>query len=140
MISLDPIRPYLPLVYGGIVLAVAIAFGVQQWRISNLRARLDEKNIALKGYADAQSTNLATIAELQSRFTALVDTMRLERDAAVKAQADAQRATDAINKKYEATKRELADVYERSPTARAWAAGAVDRDVADRLPGGRSTH
>lgn len=140
MISLDPIRPYLPLVYGGIVVLVVAAFAVQHWRIGNLRARLDEKNTALKGYADAQSTNLATIAELQARFTALVDTMRLERDAAIRAQADAQRKVDAINEKYESTKRELDDVYAKSRTAREWGAVGIDADVADRLPGGDRTH
>lgn len=134
MISIDPIRPYLPLLYAGTVAVLLGLLWLQGRSNANLRERLREKNEALQGFRDAQSTNLDTIGQLQASLTSLLEALRIERDRAVAAATDAQRAIDRVNAAHESTKRELANVYARSSSARAWGAVGVDRDVADRLP------
>lgn len=136
MISLDPIRPYLPLVYAGIFAVVIGLFWLQSRTITNLRERVKEKSAALQGYATAQQTNLETIGRLQTAQAALLQALQLERERAVAAATEAQRRVDMVNAELETTRRELANVYEHSETAREWGDRGVDRDVADLLPNG----
>jgi hypothetical protein len=133
-LSLDPIRPYLPLVYGAVVLAVIVAFAVQGSRIKSLKRKNDEQGAALLTYAGAQKTNLATIATLKAANQAWEKNCTFDTAAQAKAVADLDVAQAEHDRRAAATTKEIEYVYVNSPTARAWGRTGVPRDIADRLP------
>lgn len=136
--NLDPIKPYLPLVYAGIVLAVILAVGLHVRADNKVKAERDKLKLDIAAYQDAQTVNLSNIDNLKERIDAMVESRRLEANAMAEAVAASEAATAAANAKLAATTEELNNVYAKYPTARAWGNTGVDARVADRLPGGKA--
>lgn len=133
-LSIDPIRPYLPLVYGGVVLLVIGGLVYQRERIKDLKGQRADLKQTIATYASAQKTNLASIDTLQGAIAKWEK--RCSVDAAVqdKAVADLAAAQAEAERRAAANTKEIEYVYVNSPAARAWRDTAVPRDIADRLP------
>jgi multidrug resistance efflux pump len=138
--NLDPIRPYLTLIY--VVMIGLVVLGVLMLVADNrrLREKIRSKDSALAQFRAAQETNLATITDLGERLNRLVTIRAIERRQAEDAAERAALAAQDLNRQLAATTRELNDLYAKSETARQWGASGVDADVAARLPGGRRSH
>lgn len=136
-LSIDPLRPYLPLIYGGIVVLVVAGFAVQRLTINRLRDQVASRNAELKGFREAQRTNMLTIGKLQTTLSAVVEAMRADRERAIAAVTAAEKRAVSINNELELTREELQRVYAKSPSARKWGDTGVDADVAGSLPGRR---
>ena len=126
----------------GFILAIGCALcvagvGVQQYRVVKRDATIATLRGAAAQYADAQTTNLATIKRLRDAHTALVEARRLEASANVAAVARADNTIAQVNARNAQLRGELANVYRNNPQARAWGAVGVDPAVAARLPAGR---
>lgn len=97
-------------------------------------ARLDSCTAKAGSYQAAQDANGRTIDGLRARLAKIASDQEADRRRGQQALKDLAAEKDQIAKSLAATKEELADVYARSPSARAWSVTGVDRDVLDRLP------
>lgn len=98
--------------------------------------RITALEAAGHNWANAQDANLAVIADLKTRIDNMVRAWSADQAAAREAAQAAAAEATRINAQLAATQHELGEVYARVPSARAWAATAVDPAVAARLPGG----
>lgn len=136
--TLDPIKPYLPLVYIGAALIVGLVVVGHFKGDRKVKAERDAALAEVAAYAEAQTVNLSNIDNLKTRIDLMVEARRLETEAMDKAVADAAAAVESANTQLAAVTEELNDVYAKYPTARAWGNTGVDARVADRLPGGKA--
>lgn len=136
--TLDPIKPYLPLVYIGVALIVGLVVVGHFKGDRKVKAERDAALAEVAAYAEAQTVNLSNIDNLKTRIDLMVEARRLETEAMDKAVADAAAAVESANTQLAAVTEELNDVYAKYPTARAWGNTGVDARVADRLPGGKA--
>lgn len=132
VIAVDPIRAGI----AAGVLAVVALVGYQSWRIRDLKQQRAVLEAREDTWRQAQSTNLNTIRELREALQRIADERRIDERKAREAVAAAQSEAENIQKRLDAARGELDNVYAKFPRARAWGAVGVDADVARRLPGG----
>lgn len=114
-----------------LALVAAGAFCVL-WQLAD--ARFDACDAKTGTYQATQQANGQTIDRLRDQIAGMIKKQKADTEAASKA-AEALAAENAKSAAELAeTRKELADVYARSPAARAWSRVGVPRDVADRLP------
>lgn len=119
-------------ILAGAAAVLLLVAGVQTWRAHHYAEKSELLGGAVQGYADAQTTNLATIATQASR---LKDWQRActpgqaqdDALAAVRAELAEARADLAQSK----SNREV--IYARDPAARRWADAGLPSAVADQL-------
>ena len=109
-------------------------WAVQTWRLNDAREDAMAYDKAINTFELVQAQNLATIGVLQQRYSALVESRKLDKDEATEAAARASAQARRIQNSLKRTQQELANVYRKYPAARAWGNQGVDADVAGHLP------
>lgn len=134
------IEPYVLYIKLAIVLAIGGALFYQHWRIGQLKAEQTLYAAATQGYADAQKTNLDTIANLQATLHDVIEINRMDEARASAASTAAMLRQQSIESELTAKTRELANVYATNADARVWGAIGVDGAVLARLPKPAAAH
>lgn len=123
--------------WGAIAIAAALVAGVFMWQrstISNLKEEVELHKAAVQGYEQAQIVNLGVIEELRLKNNQCVESKRIGLEAAAAAVAAADAEERKTAKQLATTSEELARVYAKHPSARAWGNSGVDSAVLGSLP------
>ena len=122
-------------VFLGLLILVAIAAGVQTWRVHSAETREAKLEASLADWRAAQTTNLGTIQVLRVRLASLAAARALEAEKQAEQVLAAQKAAKAAQRAYEARQRQLERLYASDPAAARWGAVPVPDGVLPNLPG-----
>ncbi|THD06120.1 hypothetical protein [Rhodanobacter lindaniclasticus] len=116
-------------IWAYIILAALLAIGIQQWRVSHYKARVESLQSVANTLHEANVANQATIKALQAandkwarESAANLANAKIYTDAAMAFAKKQQAEADAAKAKLRA-------IYERQPDAKAWADARVPDSV-----------
>jgi hypothetical protein len=120
---------------GGLCAALALAAGVQTWRLHSARADVDRLQSEASTFAGLRALDAAALTALRDANKRLADAARADETAAAAAAERLQAERDRLAAALDRERKRRADLYRSDTDAKNWADAAVPAAVARSLQG-----
>lgn len=117
----------------GLAGVLALAAGLQTWRIGGLQESLRETGERVAELNLLRRADAGVIAELVKANKQLAAAARVDNETAARVVAELRAERQALSATLERERRARAEVYRGDDYAREWAAAAVPGGITDRL-------
>lgn len=120
---------------GGLCAALALAAGLQTWRLHSAQAEVDRLQSEAATFAGLRALDSAALTALREANAKLADAVRADETAAAAAVTRLQAERDRLAADLERERKRRADIYRSDTDAKTWADAAVPAAVARSLSG-----
>jgi hypothetical protein len=120
---------------GGLCAALALAAGVQTWRLHSAQADVDRLQSEAATFAGLRALDSAALTALREANAKLADAVRADETEAAAAVTRLQAERDRLAADLDRERKRRADIYQGDADARAWSGTAVPAAVARSLSG-----
>lgn len=120
---------------GGLCAAMALAAGVQTWRLHSEQAEVKRLQSEATTFAGLRALDAAALTALRDANKRLADAARADETKAAEAAARLQAERDRLAADLDRERKRRADLYRSDTDAKTWADAAVPAAVARSLSG-----
>jgi hypothetical protein len=120
---------------GGLCAALALAAGLQTWRLHSAQADVERLQSEAATFAGLRALDEAALTALREANAKLADAVRADETEAANAVTRLQAERDRLAADLERERKRRADIYQGDADARAWSGTAVPAAVTRSLSG-----
>ena len=120
---------------GGLCAALALAAGVQTWRLADARGAVERLQSEASTFAGLRALDSAALTALREANAKLADAVRADETEAAAAVTRLQAERDRLAADLERERKRRADIYQGDADERAWSGTAVPAAVTRSLLG-----
>jgi hypothetical protein len=120
---------------GGLCATLALAAGLQTWRLADARGDVDRLQSEASTFAGLRALDSAALTALREANAKLADAVRADETEAANAVARLQAERDRLAADLDRERKRRADIYRSDTDAKSWADAAVPAAVARSLSG-----